>query len=139
MAPAATAGLELGDTQHHPNPRRGVLPFLGHLAEMTVVMVAGMAVLYGMSGASDVASPELRALLMVGSMTLPMAGWMRLRGHSWRSATVMTVAMAAPVLVLLPLLWADLITGRALVGAQHVTMLPSMLAAMLIRRQEYGL
>ena len=50
----------------------------------------------------------------------------------------MTAAMAIPTLTVLALLWTGLVGGLGtLLLIEHVAMLPSMLVAMLLRRDEY--
>jgi hypothetical protein len=139
-------GFQVTPHAAHLDGRRGVLPFLGHVVEMFVVMMAGMP-LFGMPlrflqgallGPSSVAIPELRALGMALSMTIAMVAWMRFRGHSWRSAAEMGAAMMLPV-ALFPLSWVGILSGGMLVGLAHGLMLPSMLAVMWYRRRAYGL
>ena len=89
-------------------------------------------------GPASVGIPELRALVW-RSMTVAMVIWMRFRRHSSRATTEMAAAMVVPTVALFPLLWAGIISGGMLVGLGHVLMLPSMLAAMLYRRSDYGL
>jgi flagellar biosynthetic protein FliP len=131
----------------HNGGRRGVGPFLGHLAEMIAAMMIGMP-LFGMPlralqgallGASSVGIPELRALGMATAMTVAMVAWMRFRGHSWRASAEMAAAMVVPTVALFPLLWVGMISGGMLVGLVHVLMVPSMLGVMLYRRREYGM
>jgi hypothetical protein len=135
--PLATQTRRAGSTGH----------LLRHLAEMTVVMMLGMAVLGGVSQAALTAVgvdydrvqlewPAVTGLLMAFNMTLPMVLWMRHRRHSWPYAMEMAVAMFIPVLALTPPLWLGLISGDALSGIQHMAMIPSMLVVMLRRRKE---
>ena len=75
---------------------------------------------------------------MATAMTVAMVAWMRIR------ATVARLRRdgggdGRPTVALFPLLWAGIISGGMLVGLGHVLMLPSMLAAMLYRRSDYGL
>jgi hypothetical protein len=116
---------------------------------MLVAMFAGMVVL-GMPasmalGAAGVSSSELAddapALLLLGmafTMTAPMVAWMRHRGHGWPASNEMAASMFVPTFGVIGLLGAGLVedTGALLV-IEHVAMLPSMLAAMLLRRDEY--
>jgi len=132
------AGFAPSSRAAHHAGRRGWIPFLGHFAQMVVAMVLGMMV-GGMLGTSDVSGAELQALLMAASMTVPMVAWMRVRRHSWRTSAEMAAAMVVPAAALFPLLWSSYISGDTLIGLQHGLMLPSMLAAMLYRRSEYGL
>src|SRR3954451_24583003 len=81
--------------------------FIRHYAEMVVAMFGGMVVL-GVPGEAALravgsSSSELRAdapaLVLLGMaviMTVPMVGWMRYRGHSWRPNAEMAASMFIP-------------------------------------------
>ena len=78
-------------------------------------------------------------LLMATTMTVPMVGWMRYRGHGWRASTEMSASMFLPTFAVIGLLWTGLVTDvGVLLVAEHVAMLLSMLAAMLLRPAEYS-
>jgi hypothetical protein len=77
----------------------------------------------------------LDLLVMAASMTLPMAAWMRFRGHSWRVVGEMSGAMNAPTVVALALV--GTVAFDTLMVFEHVAMLLAMLAAMLVRPSEY--
>ena len=124
--------------------------FIRHYAEMLAAMFLGMAVL-GMPvlmalGAAGVSSAELRsdapALLLLGmgvSMTAPMVAWMRYRGHGWAASNEMAASMMIPTGGVIVLLGAGLVDDvGTLLAIEHVVMLPSMLVAMLLRREEYS-
>jgi hypothetical protein len=124
--------------------------FIRHYVEMVAAMFAGMIVLdppagwalgaVG-SGWSELQSdaPALMLLAMAVTMTVPMVGWMRYRGHSRRANAEMSASMILPALAAAALLWAGLVTGiGALLVIEHVAMLLSMLVAMLLRREEYS-
>jgi hypothetical protein len=119
--------------------RRGWFRFIGHFAEMVVVMLLGMGVLTALLGMPHASPIEVQAIYMAATMTVPMAGWMLIRGHSRRGTAQMAAAMALPVAILFPMLWVGLVSGHALLDLQHVLMVPAMLGAMLYRRTEYGL
>lgn len=137
MSDAASA---IGRTHHAGHGgRRGWLPFIGHFAEMVVVMLVGMGALTAVLGMPHDSPAEVQALYMAATMTVPMAGWMLFRGHSRRATAEMAAAMVLPLAVLAPTMWAGLISGGALIDLQHVLMIPAMLGAMLSRRTEYGL
>jgi len=123
---------------------RRVVHFLRHLGEMFLAMMIGMAVLgWPLGGvleavlAGALRSAEVSALAMAFSMTIPMAAWMRHRGHGWRATVEMSAAMVLPAIALLAALRLDAVSGATMLSAQHALMLPSMLAAMLYRRSEY--
>jgi hypothetical protein len=113
---------------------------------MFVGMVAlGVPASMALSGAG-VSSSELAddapALLLLGmglTMTAPMVAWMRYRGHGWPASNEMAASMFIPTFGVIALLGVGLVedTGTLLV-IEHVVMLPSMLAAMLLRRDEYS-
>ena len=124
--------------------------FIRHYLEMLAAMFLGMFVL-GMPalvglGAAGVSSAELRAdapaLLLLGmgvSMTVPMVAWMRFRGHDWQASSEMAASMLVPTAGVIALLGAGLVNDiGTLLMAEHVVMLPSMLVAMLLRREEYS-
>lgn len=123
--------------------------FARHYVEMLVAMALGMmllgpalAALLGLAGV-DVGrwhanDPELLLLGMAFTMSVPMVAWMRHRGHAWARGWEMTASMFAPSIAAIALLWGSLVEDTdALLAIQHVLMLPSMLAAMLLRRHEY--
>jgi hypothetical protein len=124
--------------------------FIRHYAEMVVAMFLGMAVLGAPAllalGVAGVTSAELRAdapaLLLLGmgiTMTVPMVGWMRFRGHGWGVSNEMAASMLVPTAGVIGLLGAGLVTDVGmLLMIEHVVMLPSMLAVMLLRREEYS-
>ena len=119
--------------------------FVRHYVEMVVAMFLGMGVLLPPLGAALRAagtslhsSDVLMISAMALTMTVPMVGWMRFRGHGWPVCADMTAAMVIPTLSVLALLWSGLFgdLGTLLV-IEHLAMLPSMLVAMLLRRDEY--
>jgi hypothetical protein len=124
--------------------------FIRHYLEMLAAMFLGMAVL-GIPvlmalGAAGVSSAELRAdapaLLLLGmgvTMTVPMVAWMRFRGHGSRASKEMAASILVPTAGVIALLGAGLASDiGTLLMAEHVVMLPSMLVAMLLRREEYS-
>jgi hypothetical protein len=129
-------------------PRQSRRRFIRHYFEMVVVMFAGMAVLgapagwaLGAAGSSwselTDTSPALMLLLMATTMTVPMVAWMRYRGHGWRANTEMAASMVLPTLAAIGLLAADVATVGTLLVGEHIAMLLGMLAAMLLRPDEY--
>ena len=123
--------------------------FIRHYAEMVAAMFLGMGVLFAPAlvalGAAGVSSSELRsdapALLLLGmgvTMTLPMVGWMRYRGHGRAASNEMAASMLIPTAGVITLLGAGLVEDvGTLLMVEHVVMLPAMLVAMLLRRDEY--
>jgi hypothetical protein len=124
--------------------------FIRHYIEMVVAMFLGMAVLglptewaLGAAGSSwsDLHrdAPALMLLLMAVIMTVPMVGWMAHRGHGRRANGEMAASMFLPTFGVIGLLWGAVVTDpMALMTIEHAVMLPSMLAAMLLRRDEYS-
>jgi hypothetical protein len=124
--------------------------FVRHYAEMVVAMFLGMAVLGLPAGRAMSAvgtswselhtdAPALMLMGMAVTMTVPMIGWMRFRGHGWQANTEMSASMFVPTFAVVALLWAGLVEDLGvLLVIEHVAMLASMLAAMLLRRAEYS-
>ena len=124
--------------------------FARHYLEMVVVMFLGMAVLWipagwalGVGGSSwtelQDQAPAAMLLLMAATMTVPMAAWMRRRGHGWRPTNEMSASMILPTLAVIALHSVGLMSdvGTMLV-VEHVAMLAGMFAAMLLRSEEYS-
>ncbi|NGO07351.1 hypothetical protein G5C60_06725 [Streptomyces sp. HC44] len=133
--------------QHTQAARHGKRHFARHYLEMLAAMVVGMLVLgavtkgvLALAGVEFSASryPELASLEMAFDMSVGMAVWMRHRGHGWASTLEMCGAMFAPLLVLFPLLWLDVVTPDSMSTLEHLAMLPLMFLVMLRRRHEYG-
>jgi hypothetical protein len=136
--------------------RRNLVPsastrhFARHYVEMLVAMFLGMLVLGAPAllalGAAGVSSAELHhdfpAAMLLGmgvTMTVPMLGWMRYRRHGWQPSAEMAASMLIPTFGVIVLLWVGVVTDiGTLMTIEHVVMLPSMLAAMLLRRAEYS-
>jgi hypothetical protein len=130
----------------HSSPTR---TFVRHYAEMLAAMFLGMLVLgaagtalLGLVGVETSTwrseAPELLLLAMAATMSAPMVAWMRHRGHGWAPAGEMTASMFVPSFAAIALLWAGLVEDSGtLLAIQHVGMFPSMLVAMLLRRDEY--
>jgi hypothetical protein len=119
--------------------------FVRHYVEMVVAMFAGMGVLImplgaalGLVGLSLHDSDVLMITGMAATMTAPMVAWMRFRGHAWPACADMIAAMVVPTVGVLALLWSGLVADLGtLLVIEHLAMLPSMLVAMLRRRDEY--
>jgi hypothetical protein len=126
-----------------------VVHFIRHYAEMVAAMFLGMFAL-GMPLAAGLSvvgvdasawrtdAPELMLLGMALTMSVPMAAWMRYRGHGWAPVWEMTASMFVPSFAAIGLLWTGAVEGaEALLLIQHIGMLPSMLAVMFLRLDEY--
>ena len=124
--------------------------FARHYVEMVVAMFAGMFVLgmplaagLGLVGV-DVSAwqTDARELMLLGmafTMSVPMAAWMRYRGHRWAPVWEMTLSMFVPSVAAIGLLWAGTVTDTSgLMVIEHVGMFASMLAVMLLRIDEYA-
>ena len=119
-------------------------PFVRHYLEMVVAMFAGMFLLgpitfmaLGMHGPA--ADPLLRTTLMVAYMNLGMGAWMRYRGHSWERIGEMALGMTLPFFVLVPAMWAGLVSETAVNVGGHLAMFVTMWGAMMLRRAEYSM
>jgi hypothetical protein len=123
--------------------------FARHYAEMVIAMLLGMVVLgipvegvlrslgSDWSRLTDQA-PAAMLALMAMTMTVPMAAWMRFRGHRWQPTLEMSAAMVIPTLAVILMLGTGAVTDiGVLFGFEHVAMFGGMLAAMLLRLDEY--
>lgn len=75
--------------------------FLEMFAAMWVGMVTGVAVYVLVTGFPSyqqalLHQPVEALLVMAFSMTVPMVGWMLVRGHGWRNSAEMSAAMLVP-------------------------------------------
>lgn len=127
----------------HAGSRRA---FVRHLVEMLLAMVLGMATLLplwelvtgGQPDGGWVHRAEVESLVMATAMALPMALWMRFRGHRVAPIIEMSLAMYAGFVVLFPFLWLGALDAGGVMMIGHVLMLVFMLAAMLARYGEYS-
>jgi hypothetical protein len=134
-------------TAHQPpTTRRRWRRFARHYLEMVAAMVAGMLVGGGaLRGVLAVAGvpyslgryPGLVTLEMGVTMALGMGAWMRYRRHRWPATLEMSGAMLVPAVAAVALVVAGVLDGGTAMTAEHVAMLPLMLAVMLRRRDEY--
>ena len=123
--------------------------FARHYLEMVIAMFAGMLVLgFAAAGALELAgsslselketAPALYLLAMGVAMTVPMAAWMRHRGHGWRPTSEMAGAMMVPTIAVVVLLAAGITDFDAAMMIEHVAMFPAMLAVVLARWDEFS-
>jgi len=123
--------------------------FVRHYLEMVIAMFAGMLVLglpaegvlaaFGSSSAQlERDAPAVMLLVMAFLMTVPMVAWMHYRGHGWRPNAEMAASMFVPTFAVMALMGIGAIGFGAAMGLEHAAMLPSMLVAMLLRRDEYS-
>jgi hypothetical protein len=130
----------------NPSGRRSARRFVRHYVEMVAVMFLGMFALgkpagwlFSTFGAST--SSQLPAIMLFSmgvTMTVPMAAWMRYRGHAWRSTNEMAASMLIPTFAAMALAGAGIMNGGSLMIVEHLAMLSGMLIAMLVRRDEYS-
>ena len=113
---------------------RTALRFSGHYLEMVAAMMLGMvalAPLWRLAWPGIAGRPDLETLTMVLDMTLAMGLWMRLRGHSWKQVTRMSVAMDLGFVPVLPAYWLGVLSADAMESLGHGLMLLLMFLAML--------
>jgi hypothetical protein len=131
---------------HRPTGHLATSHFVRHFLEMVVAMIVGMAVLgalvsmfFRLLGHANLLHfAGLRALLMTMYMIVGMSLWMRHRRHNWARIIEMSAAMALPLALLLGPFWTVLLSPQTFLVAMHALMLPFMLVAMLLRRNEYA-
>lgn len=115
--------------------------FARHYLEMVAAMMVGMAAL-GATSSLLLDLPDrtaIRIAEMAIWMTVPMVAWMRVRGHAWRVCGEMAATMLLPAAGALALLGTGAVTDAGtLLMFEHTVMLPAMLLAMLVRRDEYA-
>jgi hypothetical protein len=127
----------------HAGSRRA---FVRHFVEMLLAMVVGMVTLLplwelvtgGQPDAAWVHRAEVDSLVMATAMALPMALWMRFRGHRAAPIVEMSLAMYAGFVVLFPFLWLGALDAGGVMMIGHVLMLVFMVGAMLARYGEYS-
>ena len=114
--------------------------FALHYVEMVVVMVLGMMILtWPVELAIDISRTGSMLIEMGATMTIAMVAWMRFRGHAWQPCVEMGASMVLPTLGTLALLGSGILEGAGpLMIVLHAVMLPAMLVAMLLRRDEYS-
>ncbi|GAA4011515.1 hypothetical protein GCM10022247_37430 [Allokutzneria multivorans] len=111
--------------------------FVGHYVEMIAAMIIGMIALAPVWPDAWTARPDANAIIMATDMTVAMALWMRVRGHSWPRTLEMSAVMYVPFVIMLAPYWLGLLSGSALMIIGHVVMFPLMLVAMVWRRGDY--
>lgn len=113
--------------------------FALHYLEMLVVMLLGMELLsLPVDALVHVHGTGPMLLEMGATMTVPMIAWMRVRGHAWQPCLEMGASMVLPTLGTLVLLGVGVEGVGVLMLIMHAVMLPAMLIAMLLRRDEYS-
>jgi hypothetical protein len=135
----------LATAKPQARPGHALHGFLHHLVEMALAMMVGMIVsaaiflsAVGMTAAEAMRQHAvLFVVLQASGMTLAMVGWMRHRGHTWRSSSEMAAAMVVPAVPLICLRLGDVISGP-ICGAYCAATIVAMVAVMLYRRSDYG-
>jgi hypothetical protein len=123
--------------------------FIRHYLEMVVAMFLGMIVLgipaeaglraFGSSSSELQAdAPALMLLGMAVIMTASMVAWMRRMGHGWQPCNEMAAGMFLPTFLVIGMMAAGAADFGLAMSLEHVLMLPAMLVAMLLRRDEYS-
>ena len=129
------------------NRIHAVAGFARHYVEMIAVMFFGMfalgmpadGALHALGASTSSGHTATMLIEMAVTMTVPMVAWMQYRGHSWRANAEMAASMLVPTAGVLVLLWSGVATGAGtLMVVEHAAMLACMLAAMLLRRDEYA-
>jgi hypothetical protein len=143
MTAHTTTATETASTSRAHSPRRA---FLLHLGEMLLAMALGMVVLGGamegvlrLAGSSLTDAPAaVQAAVMAIDMTIPMAWWMRHRGHPRRHNVEMSASMIVPSAFAIVIHWIGLISSDTVMVLQHELMIPAMVAVMLWRYDHYS-
>jgi hypothetical protein len=127
-------------TEHQHSVGSAIWHFVRHYLEMVVAMFVGM---FALGGLEDLVWPAVTlpaaagVMVMATNMSVGMAAWMRVRGHSWRGIAEMSASMYLPFVVLLVPYWAGVVGAGVLMAWGHVLMLPAMALVMLLRPAEY--
>jgi hypothetical protein len=110
-------------------------------------MYFGMLTLYpaynllaGRAGYGDPTSdlPILSALMMAFAMTAPMTVLMLHHRHGWRPIAEMAAAMIVPTIASALLHLTGTISAASVMSVGHLSMIPAMLAVMLLRFDHYA-
>ena len=123
--------------------------FLRHYVEMVIAMFAGMIVLgipaeaglRAMGTSTSALHHDAPAALLLGMaviMTVPMVAWMRRMGHGWQPCNEMAASMFLPTFIVIAMMAVGVMDFGTAMSLEHVLMLPAMLVAMLLRREEYS-
>lgn len=119
--------------------------FARHFLEMVAAMVVGMVLLgpvvsgllWMVAGLRLSDHPVGAALVMATNMSIGMWAWMAYRRHGTARTLEMVAVMYASFAVLFFPYWAGVLSGRGLMMAGHLLMLPAMAGVMLLRRDHY--
>jgi len=121
--------------------------FLAHLGEMCLAMCVGAVILNLMvfRGAALIGYPdlyqrfpELSTLWIALTLSVPMAAWMRFRGHDWRPTLEMSGATIVVWVLLIGIYWLGILPKTSLLEWQLSLACPVMAAVMLLRFNLYS-
>jgi len=101
------------------------------------VLIWGGATLLGYADLTQ-RFPELSALVIALTLSMPMAAWMRLRGHDWHHTIEMSGATALVGVLLIGGFWLGVISQHGLIEWQIRLVCPVMVAVMLLRAGFYS-
>jgi hypothetical protein len=141
MGTGHAADVTLGRKRRMPR-------FLLHLAEMLAAMGVGMAVgmrvyeaIAGLSSTGQAYRlyPAQSVTAMALSMTLPMAGWMLLRGHGRRNSAEMAAAMLVPAIPFVILCSLHVLMGGTSASIYMAVSTVAMIGLMVYRRDVYSM
>jgi hypothetical protein len=148
QAPHPLGSLAAAGAHHHPQQSMlsRVWRFLLHYVEMCLAMCIGgipLNVLFFL-GAAQLGYPDLierfpeLSILMIGILlALPMAAWMRFRGHDWRSNLEMSGSTIILAIVLIGAAWIGALPRSGLLEWIRGLACPVMLIPMLLRLDLY--
>lgn len=120
------------------------LHFVEMFAAMWIGMAAGAPVFLAITGLSSARQashlyPAQSVLSMALSMTLPMVGWMLLRGHGRRNSAEMAAAMLVPAIPFIILCSLHVLTGGTASCIYMMLSTLAMLGLMVYRRDVYSM
>ncbi len=121
--------------------------FAAHVLEMCMAMCLGAVTLNvliwggaALLGYTDLTQrfPELSALVIALTLSMPMAAWMRFRGHDWHHTMEMSGATVLVGVLLIGGFWLGIISQHGLIEWQIRLACPVMVAVMLLRAGFYS-
>jgi len=143
------AGSTDGLQAHHHQQQSvwsKVFHFVIHFVEMCLAMCIGgitLNVLF-FRGAAQLGYtnllegyPELSILIIGILLAIPMAAWMRFRGHDWRMTLEMSATSIILAILLIGAAWLGVMPKSAMVEWIKVLACPLMLIPMLLRLDHY--
>jgi hypothetical protein len=133
---------------HHPQQSlfSRVWHFVLHYVEMCLAMCIGgitLNVLFFMGAAQlgytnlPERNPEFSILMIGILLAIPMAAWMRFRGHDWRSNLEMSSTSIILAILLIGAYWLGVLPKNGMLEWIKVLACPVMLIPMLLRLDLY--